>query len=114
MTNKRSLIILKQLEKKEENELKNLVIKGYRYFYFVEDNNLSKQICIYLKSVSKDVQCYITKSVKDIRDKNCDYIFLSIQQKTMEEKISWAVGGCNLVLSNVTLPKLDACQVLKI
>lgn len=32
----------------------------------------------------------------------------------MEEKIFWAVGGCDLVLSNVTLPKLDACQVLKI
>ena len=96
--NKRCLLLLnKPLNEEEKNKLKTLVKENFRFFYFLENNNLTKNICGFLKNLSAEIKCYFAHN-DFLFWQNDVFYYLEITKKN--DKLFWAYKDIDLLISD--------------
>lgn len=106
---KRCLVLFdKPINDEEKKNFKNLVKENYKYFYFLEYNNISIDTCKFLRRLSPDIKCYHAHYFKKpCWEKHSFNFNLPIHPSSLEDKINWAIKSADLVVSNIkNLPKL--------
>lgn len=100
---KRCLVLFdKPINDEEKKNFKNLVKENYKYFYFLEINNVNKETCEFLKRLAPDIKCYHAHYFKKpCWDKHPFNLNLPIEPNTAEEKIKWGLKSADLVISNI-------------
>ena len=96
--NKRCLLLLnKPLNEEEKNKLKTLVKENFRFFYFLENNNLTKNICGFLKNLSAEIKCYFAHN-DFLFWQNDGFCYLAISKDN--DKLFWAYKDIDLLISD--------------
>lgn len=105
---KRCLVLLdKPIKEQEKNNLKILVKDNFKYFYFIENNNINKTASEFLRKLAPDIKCYNAHYYKiPCWEKTSFSLNLPILSKTKDEKLLWGIKSSDIIISNIkNLPK---------
>ncbi len=99
---KRCLVVIEDdFNKNHKEKLEKLIEDGVRYFYFVNIDNLSQQICDFLHRLNPEIYCYFLHNHQNICWNKLNFDFnLPIYLETKEKIIDISLKNVSCVVTD--------------